>query len=174
MSAKGRKTLVLEHWFGVDNVLFGENAKECLTEDELEKYCITKGAFLVNLYEIYLRLGFNPKMDKFKTSGQLNKDAVKLAEQSLEFANKVLQRQNVGSLVKEEIQEAGHLEGLEEKEVARYVVKKRRNAVAIDALTMGNAIQESNAKITDEDWHGKVLLDSHKTMRDTLIDISLG
>ncbi len=174
MSTYGRKTLVMEHWFGIDSVLFGESAKECLTEDEFSRYCVTKGAFLVNLYEIYMRLGYDPDMGKPKSGAQLQIASNKLAEQALTFANKVLKSQNVGALVKEEIQEAGHLEGLEEKEVARYVVKKRRNAVAIDALTMSYAVQESGVKISDEDWHGKVLLDSHKTMRDTLIDISLG
>ena len=172
MSTKGRKTYVLEHWFGVDRVLFGSNPKSVLSEEDFTRYCVTKGAFLTNLYEIYLKVGFAPKV-KFKNAIQMEKASVKLAEQSILAANKIMRQENVGKLVKEEIQEAGNLENLEETEVARYIVIKRRNAIAIDALTMGSAVKEGSSQINEADWQSKVILDAHKTLRDTLIDISL-
>lgn len=171
MSKKGRQTFVLEHWFGVDSILFGGNPKNALREDDYEQYCVTKGAFLTNLYEIYLKLGYNPNK-KFKSSGRMLKDAVGLAENAVDYANKIMKNSSIGKMVKEEIREAGSFEGLDEKAVARYIVMKRRNAVALDAMTMGKAVKES-ASLNKDDWQNKVLFDAHKTLRDTLIDISL-
>jgi putative cell wall-binding protein len=172
MSTSGRKTVILEHWFGIDRVLFGGDAKDYLSEDSLNMYCASKGAFLTNLYEIYLKLGYDPDI-KFKNTKEMSESSQVLAEQALESANKIMMKENVGTIVKKEIQEAGHLEGLEESEIARYIIKKRRNAIAIDAMTVGSLIKENASKIDKDDWQSKVLLDAHKTIRDSLIDISL-
>lgn len=168
--SKKRKTAVLEHWFGIDRILFTRNPRGVLNSENFDKYCSTKGALLSNLYEIYVKIGYTP--DKtFRNIKEMVGSATKFASAAKQKAKEILVKENVGNLIKEEIKDAGHLEGLSEKEVGRYIVMKRRNAVAIDAMTMGNALIENKELLGD--WSGRVLIDAHKTLRDSLIDISL-
>jgi len=167
--SKARKTSVLEHWFGIDKILFGTNSKSVLSNEAYDRYCTTKGAFLSNLHEIYLKIDYQPTTT-YSNIQEMANASITVATKAMDKAKEILAASSIGEIVRTEIKEAGNLEGLSEQEVARYVVLKRRNAVAIDAMTMGRALKE---KAGIDDWQGKVLVDAHKTLRDSLIDISL-
>lgn len=169
--SKTRKTSILEHWFGIDKILFGENAKNSLSGEDYDRYCTTKGALLSNLHEIYKKMDYDPETT-YQNVGEMAKASIATADTAMSKAKKIIQTESVSKIVKQEIQEAGNLEGLSEQEVARYVVLKRRNAVAMDAMLMG-APSLSEGKDSLEDWQGKVLVDAHKTLRDALIDFSI-
>lgn len=169
--SKSMKSEVLKHWFGIDSILFGKKATDSLSEEDISKYLTTKGSLLSNLFEIYKKINF--KTDKkFETVKDMVKEAFELAEVSKKRARELLESESVTKLVREEIKDIGSVESLSEKQVARYVILKRRNAVAMDSMMLENALTEEQKKLLN-DWQGKVLIDAHKTLRDNLIEISL-
>lgn len=168
---KAAKSEVLKHWFGIDKVLFDGPAKEVLGEEELAQYFSTKGALLSNLFEIYKKVNYKPE-NNFKTVAEMVKYANEMAIDSKKKANDILSETSVLNLVKEEIKEMGSTEGLTEEQVAKYVVLKRRNATALDSMLF-ESLASLGGKDVLNDWQGKVLVDAHKSLRDSLIDISL-
>jgi len=168
---KAAKSEVLKHWFGIDQILFNGPAKNFLDEDVLKQYLSTKGALLSNLFEVYKKIGYKPE-NNFKTVADMSQAANELAENFKNHANEILSKTSVLKLVKEEIKELGSTEGLTEEQVAKYVVLKRRNATALDAMLF-EAFTSLPNKDALNDWQGKVLIDAHKSLRDSLIDISL-
>jgi hypothetical protein len=169
MGTQNRQAVTLGHWFGVDCVLFeSATPKDVLAPEIYKKYCKTKGAFLLNLYEMYSQLNYNPNL-KISNLREMPELFSNLANKSLEKAGRILREDSVKKLVRKEIAEMNLLEGSDH--MAKYVVKRRRNAVAIDDLTMTKALKENS--INANDFHNKVLVDAHKTLRDALIDLSL-
>lgn len=172
MNKKGVKAKILQHWFGVDAVLFNaKSARSVLTKDVYEQYLTTKGAFLVNLFEMYTKMGYNDKCI-FETVSEMVKEGISVAQNSKKRAKSLIENTSVTKLVKEEIKEMGSIEGLNESQVAKYVIWKRRNAIALDAMMLETVITKEN-KDKMQDWQGKVLQDAHKTLRNNLIDIAL-
>lgn len=169
---KGRQTAVLRHWFGIDSILFGKPATQVLEGKDLDKFLSTKGAFLSNLYEMYKRINYSPKL-KYKTVAEMVQFEQKLVEKSKKVAMTKLNETSILSIVKEEVKQLGDIEGLSEQQVARYVVSKRRNAIALDALTSMGVIDRSPLKESLTVDLGNVLVNAHKTLRDIMIDLSL-
>jgi len=169
--SKSRKSEVLKHWFGIDSILFGQKATNNLSEENVPKYLTTKGSLLSNLFEIYKKIKFEPDT-KFDTVADMVKESLELAEVSKKRATELLESESVTKMVREEIKDIGSVESLTERQVARYVILKRRNAVAIDSMILESALSEEQKELLN-DWQGKVLVDAHKTLRDNLIEISL-
>jgi len=169
--SKSMKSEVLKHWFGIDTVLFGNKATDSLSEENISNYLTTKGSLLSNLFEIYKKIKFEPGT-KFNTVADMIKESFDLAENSKARAKELLESESVTKMVREEIKDIGSVESLTEREVARYVIQKRRNAVAIDSMMLESALSEEQKELLT-DWQGKVLVDAHKTLRDNLIEISL-
>ncbi len=165
------KIAVLEHWFGIDKVLFGKNADSVLKEEELDRYLTTKGAFISNLFEIYKKLGHQPST-QYQTVNEMVEYSATQAGEATTRANEILKNSSVSSIVRKEIREMGSTEDLDESQVAHFVVLRRRNAVALDSMMLESALSPDNKKELS-DWQGKVLVDAHKTLRDSLIDIAL-
>lgn len=167
---KARKSEILKHWFGIDSILF-DNAKNKLNEENYEQYISTKGAFLSNLFEIYNKLGYKPQ-SKCKSIKCLVENGKTSAIESKTRANSLMENKTVLNSVRKELQEMGTTEKLGVQQVAKYVIQTRRNAIALDSMLLESILKEKG-KGTLNNWKGKVLLDAHKTLRDSLIEISL-
>jgi hypothetical protein len=137
----------------------------------LERYLTTKGAFLSNLFEIYRKIGYKPNKEYSNVSEMITL-AENTAKASKARANEILRSSSVSKIVRREIKEMGATESLSDAQVAQYVVKKRRNAVALDSMMLEAALSPRSKKVL-KDWEGKVLLDAHKILRDSLLDISV-
>ena len=85
-------------------------------------------------------------------------------------AKNIISEENTMVEIRKEISETCENNGLQEDEVSEYILNKKFKAVAIDCLTLGEAISDGCASCLG-DWDGKVMVDSHKTLRDKLIDI---
>ena len=168
---KPTKTAVLQHWFGIDQVLFGAPASKHLSDDAFDQYLSTKGALLSNLFEVYKKIDFTTDV-KFASVLEMAKSGNQLGADAKKRALQLLENTSVTQLVKQEIKEIGDIEGLSEEQVARYVITKRRNAIAMDSMMLETNLTNENREGL-ADWQGKVLVDAHKTLRDSLIDISL-
>jgi hypothetical protein len=171
--SKSSQKAIFEHWFGIDNILFGKKASEAIENTELyEKYLVNKGAFLSNLYEIYEKLNYVPEKE-YKTVVEMCDVAKKNSDKALKDAKSICESEEVKKVIREEIDEVATLsESADKIDVARSVVRKRRDAVAIDSMVMEDALTDENSKMLS-DWTGDVLVNAHKTLRDFLIDIAV-
>lgn len=171
MINKSRQAAVIEHWFGIDKLLFGKNAKNVLKGEDYDNYLSSKGALLSNLYEIYMKLGYESP-HRFRNQKELFLESVSLANKASKKAKKILMQEGVSKLLRKEIESIGRKEGLTEQQVAKYIVTKRRHAVALDEMLLGRPLKEGDTSNL-KDWKGKVLIDAHKVLRDSLIEIAL-
>lgn len=169
--SKSMKSEVLKHWFGIDSILFGQKATDSLSEETLSNYLTTKGALLSNLFEIYKKIGLESD-PRFKTVADMVKESLSLADVSKKRAKELLESESVTKMVRDEIKDIGSMESLTEREVARYVVIKRLNAVAMDSMLLETSLTDKQKDLLN-DWKGKILIDAHKNLRDNLIEISL-
>jgi adenine-specific DNA methylase len=166
-----RKSAILEQWFAIDRILFNKNPRKVLGEQDYAEYLTNKAAFLSNLYEMYKVVGYKPN-NKSTSLKEIVSHSGVVAKAALKQAKTILENSNVISIVKDEIKHVGEREALSESQVAQFVIKRRRNAVAIDSMAIDNVINESNSHQL-KDWRGAVLVDAHKVLRDQMIDSAL-
>ena len=168
--SKTVKTVILEHWFGIDRVLFGEKSPKSVLGEKIEEYESTKAAFLSNLHEIYLKTGYTPTR-KWKVVQEMADFAFTHADKCKAKAGQILEDKDVLGLIKLEVEQNKDSMGLTESAVMTRVVDRRYKSTALDLMTVGDAIREGCAKCVN-DYLGKILLDSHKIVRDKLIDMA--
>ena len=162
------KSAILEHWFGVDKVLFGsESPEKLMKEDKYVEYMSTKSAFLSNLFEIYMKLEYQPTREH-KSVEELQEFAENSASLAFLETKQMFDTKEVITEVKNNIADTAKLEGLTESEVAQHVVAKNYKAVALDCLTIGKALEEA-CSVCLNDWDGKIKLEAHKGLRDKLV-----
>ena len=172
MNKKNIKAIVLEHWFGIDRILFGESfAKNVLEGDIYHKYITSKGCLLSNLFELYNKINYDPELPEFKTVNDILESAVKRANIAKEATKALLEKADVAKVIRDEIKDYGDSQGLTEGQVAKLVVSRKFKSAAIDSMLLEEAIKTS-CKLCLTDWKAKVLLDAHKVMRDTLVEAS--
>lgn len=172
MNKRNIKAIVLEHWFGIDRILFGGNlAKNVLEGDAYQKYVTSKGCILSNLFELYNKISFEPDLPEFETVNDILESAGKRASVAKETTKALLEKADVSKVIRDEIKEYGDSQGLTEGQVAKLIVSRKFKAAAIDSMLLEEAVQTS-CKLCLSDWKSKVLLDAHKVMRDTLIEAS--
>jgi len=168
--SKSLQAKVLENWYGIDNILFGSKQPgEVLSEDEFETYETTKASLLSNLYEIYKEIGFEPdcsheNMESLKEEAQANSVI------SLKRASELMEDEEVIKEISSSIKETIVSEGIEDKEdFAKYMANKNHKSIAIDCLTLESALSESCTACL-QTIKGQLFIDSHKTLRDNLLD----
>ena len=169
---KSIKTSILRHWFGVDRILLGGPSSAKLSEEAREKYITSKGAMLSNLYEIYRKINFSTG-ETYSTKKELVEASIEKATKCILKSKQVLVNESVSKMVKEEIAKMGSVEGLNEEQVAKYVVSKRHCAIALDGMLFEFEDLNKTQKDALSSWDGKTIVEAHKTMRDNLIDISM-
>ena len=58
---KNSQTINLTNWYAIDSILFGDRKpKDIMSEGEHKNYLIAKGAALSNLFEVYVKLNYEP------------------------------------------------------------------------------------------------------------------
>lgn len=173
MGAKTRQIAVLELWFAVDKILFGKSVRTAIADNELyENYLAMKGALLSNLYEIYKKIDFVPERKNYKCVKEIIDASSETVNNVLSETKEFMKADDISKTVRDEIKEASHLEGWNEEEIARYIITKRRGAIAIDKITCEVAITKDKKKLLT-DWEGKILVDAHKGLRNSLIEIAM-
>lgn len=163
------KTNILEHWFGIDRVLFGkDDPKKVLSEEKFVQYTSTKSAFLSNLFELYVKLDYSNKRN-YGSSKDMKSFAKHSASLAVLETKQLFENADVKSEIFKDIKELSKIEGLTESEVAPVVVAKNYKSTAIDCLTIGKALEEA-CSMCINDWDGKIKLQAHRSLRDKLVE----
>lgn len=172
--SKEKQAKTLQHWFSIDRILFGnKHPKNVLeSEERFLEYESLKGAFLTNLFDIYLKTGYSPNT-KFAKVNEMAQHAIYEADFCSKSAYELLENEDVKALILEEIEELKNSIGLNEsEEIARTVLRKRHHAAAIDMLTIVAPLKEGCVTCIS-DWTGTVYVDAYKTLRDKLIEFAI-
>lgn len=164
------KVGVLENWYGIDKLLFGDkDPKDILKEEKYSEYLSTKSALLSNLFEIYLQIKYSPTR-KFVDISEMQEYASHKSFIAKKNAKDLIESDEISDLIKKEIAGISKIEGLSESEVVEHVVSKNYKAVAIDCLTLSEALENGCSKCINN-WDGKIKLDAHKVLRDKLVNL---
>jgi hypothetical protein len=170
MNTKSLQTKILENWYGIDAILFGRNkAEKILESDDYKRFITSKASLLSNLYEIYKHIGYEPSL-KINSIKKLKESSLKEASKSRNRAAELIKDKTIMEGILEDIKEICLNEGLNKEQVSNYVTAKSFKSLSIDALVLENALQEGCTACLKE-FHGKVLVDTHETLRDVLIDL---
>lgn len=178
MSKQSTRAFILEMWFSIDRIFFDKPAKIALKENKKQynEYIGQKAAFLSNLYEVYEKMKFPIKETNYNNIAEIAVSAKKLSESITKSSKELIQKENISKLVREEIQENAANSELSEVEVAHWIITKRLKSLALDELAFNYSMGETKGKVCTkclEDWHGKVLKNSHTLLRDSLIETAL-
>lgn len=176
MSNKTKQMINLENWYGIDYILFGKPSKKHLSEEDLEKYRTTKAAMLSNLFEIYIPMNFSNEERSIENSRQIIENGILRAKNSLDKSKEILSDKAVSNIIKEEVDQIVSEDGFPRDKTSNYIMKKKYKSTAIDILCIESFINDENINVirpTEENWKNKVILDSHKAMRNTLVEMSI-
>lgn len=169
--SKNAQSAILSNWFGIDRVLFGENSPQDLMEaSEYESYISSKGALLSNLYEIYVRAGYNPSK-KFENLQELALYGMKMGDKSRKLSKEMIMNESLSESVRNEMIQVSISEGVDVGMVSTGIVDRKVKELALDNLLIAKSLKEGCSKCLDN-WQGKVLVDAHRTLRNSLIEQS--
>jgi len=168
--SRGRKTLVFEHWYAIDYALLGGRCKDRLREEKLDDYVSAKGSLLSNLYEIYKKLDYDPEI-QYKNVNEMVFHSKKLAEISTKRAEDIITKESVTKMIREEMADFQEKENLTSEHVADYIIGRRFKAIVLDAMMLESVLSTHGNKTALTDFQGNTLVDAHKILRDTLVEI---
>lgn len=174
MLSKESKIRVLENFYALDYVFFGEPLREVQSCCPLikEDYLSVKGALLSVFIEMLKLVDHNP--DPFEgqvQTEQLREMAKDSAASAREAAQKVVMTEKARNDIKGELREA--LEDQSEVDIPALVEDKIREKafnLAVDNLLVARILPESLDMNSLNKFEGKIIEDSYKVLRDNLCE----
>jgi len=177
MLTKESKIKVLENFYALDFAFFGrplrevESCCEALAED----YLSVKGAVLSVMIEMYKLVEHMPEPVEEKVdSAQLLSSAKDRAKVAREMSHKLVSSEKGRADIKAELREA--IEEDKEVDINAVVESKIREKafrLACDHLLIASTITESINYTELNEWSGRIIEDSYKILRDSLVDSAL-
>ncbi len=174
MLLKESKIKVLENFYAIDYILFGKplTKMESCCPIIKEEYLSVKGAFLSVFIEMLKLVNHKPKKltEKIKTKNLL-KNARIIAQESRNNSQNIVSsiksRNNIKVELKEALKEDNkiNVQGFIEKRI-----REKAFGMAIDNLLIARTMSESKDYQKLNEWSGKIIEDSYKILRDSLVD----
>ncbi len=175
MLTKESKIRVLEDFYSLDYVFFGKPLKKvdsCSCSLLKEEYLSVKGALMSVMIEILKLVNHVPEPLAEKVN---TKYIMKKARESARVARlnskKIVISQKSRDSIKAELTEM--IQSNEKIDVAETVEEKIREkafGLAVDNLLVAKMISESKDYKLLNDWSGRILEDSYKVLRDSLVE----
>ena len=176
---KESKIRVLENFYALDHIFFGDeasNLKENLSgvgQTLYEEYQSSKGALLTIAIEMFNFLGHNPE----KFEGNVDSTSVKeMAQESSGLAKrnakKILESEKGQSFIKEEVKQARENNEENLSDVVDQKVSEVSKQIAVDNLIVARTLYESEQPDKLNEWEGEILEDAYKVLRDHVIEVA--
>ncbi|GIU69218.1 MAG: hypothetical protein KatS3mg002_0454 [Candidatus Woesearchaeota archaeon] len=178
MLTKEAKIRILEAFYGLDEIFFGKNATELnvCCPFFIENYMQIKGAFLSIVAEMYDKINVNPPIIQEKVdSKKLIKRAKKVAKVVRESAARILKTKRGKQEIKREVISAlrESEENVNASKMIEEKIKEKSFTLAVDNFVLARALTEStNYKYLDT-YEGKILENSYKVLRDSLVEAAM-
>jgi len=157
--------VLLEGWFAVDYMLFGENASKIIKDiEKFNEFSVLKNSFLINIRDIYKTGNLIEKVETKASNGkQLQENASRHAAESRADARELLTGEYLPSLKKELLENNAYTE-----EESKSIINKKLLEFTIDNYFF-KLFENSNKKSKEN----KLFLETHKKLRDGLIEYTL-
>lgn len=166
----GIKRCVIENWYAMDYLLFGDkNPSTVLEKEELTRYKKLKGVFALNLFEIYKMVGVESKY-VYENVNDLKHFSQKLAESAL-----LESKTYINNKSSDIIQEAktfkikGH--SLSESQKISYITKRKFLGNAIDNMVIKEAFEKFGYKLNRKDLKTNILLAAHEKTKKEIVEL---
>lgn len=180
MLSNASKLQVLEQFYALDYVLFGEkvtNLNSCCPI-LVESYIDVKGALMSVIIELYKLTQHSPKSKvKSLNESQIFSKARKMARTSREMGVALVKskkgKQVVSAIVKEQLtaKKTKKIKKSLMEKVSLRVTKQQAHKLAIDNLLIARTLYESkNIKKKANTFEFKILRDSYEILRDSLLE----
>lgn len=175
MLTKESKIRVLENFYALDYVFFGKPLKKVETSSCCaikEEYLSIKGALLSVVVEMLKIVGHKPeKLTERVGTKDLIKNARESARLVRENAKKIVTSQKSRDSIKVELTEI--IQGDKDVDITSKVEEKIREkafCLAVDNLLVAKMVSESKNYKNLNEWTGRILEDSYKVLRDSLVE----
>ena len=171
---KESKIRVLENFYALDYVFFGKPVSEVEMCCPLvkEEYLSVKGALMSVFIEMLKILDHNPLAIQEDVNGsmlvEMAKDSASIArENSQSIVTSQKARDNIKGMLQEALKEDPNLN------VSRTVEKAIRTkafGLAVDNLLVARSLSEADQPERLNEWEGRIIEDSYKILRDSLVE----
>ena len=176
MLSKESKIRVLENFYTLDYIFFGKPLKKVETSSCCaikEEYLSIKGALLSVIVEMLKMVDHKPEeLTERVSTKDLMKNARISASLVRENAKKIVTSKKARDSIKSEITEIIQNSKDENIDITSSVeekIRERAFCLAIDNLLIARIISESKSYKNLNDWTGRILEDSYKVLRDSLV-----
>jgi len=175
MLTKESKIRVLENFYALDYTFFGKQLKKVETSSccaVKEEYLSIKGALMSVVVEMLKLVDHKPgKLTEQLSTKDLLKNARESARIVRENAKKIVTSQKSRDSIKTELIEI--IQSDKEIDITSKVEEKIREkafCLAVDNLLVARMVKESENYKNLNDWTGRILEDSYKVLRDSLVE----
>lgn len=177
MLSKESKIRVLENFYGIDYILFGESVNEMDSCCPLikEEYLTIKGALMSVYIEMLKLVDHSPKPLKEKVDGKsLLKNARESARIARTNSEKIVKteqsKKDVMTSVSEELKED---KNINIPKLVETKIREKAFGLAIDNLLLARSFQESQKLGQLNEWTGQIIEDSYKILRENLVESAM-
>jgi len=177
MLTKESKIKVLENFYALDYVFFGRplNEVETCCEALAEDYLSVKGAVMSVMIEMYKLVDHFPEPVQEKIdSSTLKSSAKSRAKIAREMAHKLVATPKGRADIKAELREAIEEDNtIDVNTIVEGKIREKAFRLACDNLLIASTISESINYEELNEWSGRIIEDSYKILRDSLVDSAL-
>ena len=181
MLKKESKTRILENFYALDYTFFGKPVTKVnvCCPFLIEEYMSVKGALLSVMTEMYKLVELQPKPITEKlTPNLIKKMALESAKMARASARKLVAspkgKESVKSKIREAAEEAKQLkQPVNLEQLTQQKITEKAFSLAIDNILVKRAISESKDYKKLDSWDGRIIEDSYKILRDSLVECAL-
>jgi hypothetical protein len=168
---------ILEEWYVIDSILFNTHARNIINDGNIYKeYVSLKAGMLENLFEYYSYVGLYPKIASPKDLKQLVESAVVSAKKAKKAAVNIINKESVKVKIKDKVLREAKKHNISDLDkLSDKIIQEKLIQYALDNALLGIPLIESKrVDITCDTFKCKLLEESHRTYRDSLIHLALG
>lgn len=177
MLSKESKIRVLENFYALDYVFFGKPLQkvEACCLGLVEEYVNVKGALLAIMVEMYKLVGHSPKQLTEKLSSKaFTSNARRYAKYARESSQKIVTTEKAKNNIKEQLKRVvSENKNVNIPNLVENLIREKAFKLAVDHLLIARTVAESKDVTKMNDWTGKLLEDSYKILRDSLVESAL-
>lgn len=177
MLLKESKIKVLENFYSLDYIFFGKPVKKMDTccPALVEEYLAVKGALSSVVIEMLKLIEHSPeKLTEKVDLKAMTKSAIESAKVCRENAKKIVSTEKARGNIKASLKE--QLSKEESNDIPKLVeglIREKAFRLATDNLLIAKAINESKKYTELNEWSGKIIEDSYKILRDSLVEAAI-
>lgn len=177
MLSKESKVRVLENFYALDYIFFGKPLVkvEACCLGLVEEYVNVKGALLSIMVEMYKLVGHSPeKLTEKVSAKEFTSNARRYAKYARQSAQKIVTTEKAKQNIKEQLKRIiSENKNINVPETIEGLIREKAFKLAVDHLLIARTIAESSDVNKLNDWTGKLLEDSYKILRDSVVESAL-